>query len=360
MNDRKINSDKKEKILLIVPSLARGGAERLVSLISKKLMAYYNVIVITYMQRDGYEIGGEHICLNTENNGNICRIINVFRRSYKIRKIVKEEKPKKTISFVGNVSPILSLKKVVPSIHNNPSYYPSSEKFFLSTIYKMPNVEKVITVSNGISEHLSTSFNLKNVNVIYNPVDDEEIDSKICEKKPIEGEYIIGVGRLHKQKRFDLLIKAYSISKLKGKVKLVILGEGPLKEELQRLIDNLELEKDVLLIGLQINPYIYMKHSKYLVLTSDHEGFPLVLIEALYCGTPVISVNCNYGPNEVIINNYNGILLPDNQVDTISKAMDKLYEEQNLCEELSYNARISVEKFKLSSIIFDWIKLIEG
>jgi glycosyltransferase involved in cell wall biosynthesis len=349
-----------DKVILIVPSLARGGAERIVSLISKKLSNIYKIIVVTYREREGYDVCGTHVSLNTETNGILSKIINVFKRSYRIRKLIKIERPKKVISFVGNVSPILSFKRVIPSIHNNPSYYPFSERLFLNTIYKLPNVEKIITVSNGIADNLKLEYHLKNVNVICNPIDEEDIDLKIKGNRPIEGDYIIGVGRLHRQKRFDILIKAYNNSGLKGRVKLLILGEGPLRNELQKLINSFSLESDVLLIGLQTNPYIYMKYCKYLVLTSDHEGFGNVLIEALYCGVPVISVDCNYGPNEIITNNYNGLLIHENTIEAIAEAMKKLYENQNFYTDLQKNAKQSVERFQLSNIISKWIEIIEN
>ena len=107
---------------------------------------------------------------------------------------------------------------------------------------------------------------------------------------------ILGVGRLTSQKNFELLIKSFSILRKSIKAKLVILGEGPLRGELENLAKDLGVEKDVHLPGFVDNPFMWMKNSKVFVLFSDYEGLPNALIQAMACGTEVISTNCPTGP----------------------------------------------------------------
>nr|WP_278252245.1 glycosyltransferase [Deferrivibrio essentukiensis] len=131
------------------------------------------------------------------------------------------------------------------------------------------------------------------------------------EFKYLENEnYIINVGSLCYQKGQDLLIKAYSkLDDIKDNYKLVLVGRGPDKDKLVNLTNELGLKDRVIFIDFQNNPYPFIKHAEIFVLSSRYEGFPNVLIEAMICGTPVVSFDCPTGPNEIIDNEVDGILV---------------------------------------------------
>jgi len=336
-----------KKIILIVPSLVRGGVERVVSVLSKEFSKYYQVFVVVYHGPIEYKIYGKLVNLKTPTGSFLRKIKNNFERIIKIKRLIKEISPDYTISFMGNLQPILTFKQVIVSIHSNPDHFSHFyRKLFLKTIYKLPNVEKIVTVSKGIEKKLNNQYNLKKTKTINNPIDLNSINKKL-------------LYRLSREKGFDILINAFAKLNLKNKIKLIILGEGKERKNLEKLIDKLDLKKQVLLYGKVDNPFIYMKYATFFVLSSRSEGFPIVIIEALACGTPVIATNCETGPSEIIENGKNGLLVPVEDVESLKMAMDKLFYDKELHIKLKTNTRRSVKKYDIKNIAQKWIELFE-
>jgi GalNAc-alpha-(1->4)-GalNAc-alpha-(1->3)-diNAcBac-PP-undecaprenol alpha-1,4-N-acetyl-D-galactosaminyltransferase len=348
-----------KKIILIIPSLIKGGVERVVSILSKELSKYYEVYVVIYHNPVEYEIGGKLINLETPTGSFWRKIKNTFYRVVKLKKLIKEISPDFIVSFMGNLQPILIFQPVIVSIRNNPDFFPLYKKFLLKTIYKLPNVKKVITCSSEIEKKLNNNYSLKNTKTIYNPINLKLIDQKLLAPKPFKFDYILAVGRLSRSKGFDILIKSFAKSDLKSIVKLVILGEGKERKNLEKLIGRLDLKNQVLLFGKVDNPFIYMKYAKFFILSSRYEGFANVLLEALACGAPVIAINCETGTSEIIENGENGILVPIADEEALKVAMEKLFNDRELYKRLKTNTRRSIERFDVNNIVKEWKKLFE-
>lgn len=167
---------------------------------------------------------------------------------------------------------------------------------------KMYAGRRILTVSHGFQEQLvALGLRPACVKTIYNPFDFEQIRAKAQEKCAFEGEqFLLHVGRLHSQKRYDRLFEAFKQSDYPGK--LVLLGEGSPQEkkQLQQEAEKQGIADRVTLAGFSTNPYAVMRAAEALVLASDYEGLPCVLIEALICGTQIVSTNCCYGPKEIL------------------------------------------------------------
>ena len=142
-----------KKIILVVPSLIRGGAERVVSVLSKEFSKYYQVFVVIYHGPIEYEINGKLVNLETPTGSFLRKIKNTFHRVMKLKKLIKDISPDYTISFMGNLQPILTLNPVIVSFHIDPDFSLLYRKCLLRTIYKFPNVKKIITVSKGIEKN---------------------------------------------------------------------------------------------------------------------------------------------------------------------------------------------------------------
>ena len=348
-----------KKIVLIVPSLIKGGVERVVSILSKELSKYYEVYVVIYHNPVEYEIGGKLINLETPTGSFLRKIKNTFYRVVKLKRLIRKISPDFIVSFMGNLQPILTFEPVIVSVRNNPDFFPLYRKFLLKTIYKLPNVKKIITCSSEIEKKLNNNYNLKNTKTIYNPINLNYITQKLVTAKPFKFDYILAVGRLNRQKGFDILIKAFAKSALKNTVKLVILGEGKERKNLEELIAELNLKNQVLLFGKVDNPFIYMKHAIFFVLSSRFEGFGNVIIEALACETPVITTNCESGPSEIIENGKNGLLVPVADEEALKVAMEKLFYDRELYKRLKTNTWKSVGRFGVKNIVKKWINLFE-
>ena len=349
-----------KKIILIVPSLIRGGVERIVSILSKELNKFFEIYVVIYHGPIEYEINGKLVNLKTPTGSFLRKIKNTFHRVMKLKKLIKDISPDYIVSFMGNLQPILTLNPVIVSIHIDPDFLLLYRKCLLKTIYKFPNVKKIITVSKGIEKKLNNNYNLKKTKTIYNPIDLKLIKQKLLVQKPVDFDYILAVGRLRRQKGFDILINAFAKSSLKNKIMLIILGEGKERKNLEKLIVELNLKKQVLLYGRVDNPFIYMKYAIFFVLPSRYEGFGNVIVEALACDTPVIATNCESGPSEIIENGKNGLLVPVEDVESLKMAMDKLFYDKELHVKLKTNARRSVKKYDIKNVVKDWIDVFDG
>lgn len=187
----------------------------------------------------------------------------------------------------------------------------------------------VICVSKGVAndlvEHVGVSS--KKVKVLYNPVVNNTIFESINyfpehkwfldKASPV----FIAVGRLDVAKNFALLINAFNKVVEEQDARLLILGEGSLRDELQTQINTLGLQEKCELVGFVDNPYKYMKHADAFVLSSDFEGFGNVIVEAMAVNTPVVSTNCPSGPSEILEDGKWGTLVPVGDVDALANAM---------------------------------------
>ena len=171
---------------------------------------------------------------------------------------------------------------------------------------------------------------------------------------------VIAVGRLDYQKGFDRLIQAWELVQHTGKFtdwKLDIYGQGEWQEMLQQMIDKAELQNTVCLnrptkqIGEE-----YVK-SDMLVMSSNYEGFPMVMIEAMACGLPVVSFDYKCGPKDIIQTGINGLLVPNGDIQALADAMMKVMEDEAYRKMLSQNARKVVDTYSEQAVMSQWIRL---
>lgn len=188
----------------------------------------------------------------------------------------------------------------------------------------------VIAVSQSLAEATASYLNIdcSRVTTILNPVIDDTaapIDfgsEKLHPWLKIDSiSTFVAMGRLENQKGFDILIDAFSKVKNKSNARLVIFGSGSLRDALQAKINALNLTNSIALAGYTDSPMAQMRTACAFVLSSRFEGFGLVLVEALWAGTQVISTDCDYGPTEVLENGRYGSLVPVEDRDALANAM---------------------------------------
>ncbi len=234
--------------------------------------------------------------------------------------------------------------RVVVSERNNlssmVSHYTSDIRMRLMPILVRlfyPRANCVVAVSKGVADDLVRIAKIPpdRVRVIYNPVVTPELKKKALDPlqhawlAPNQPPVILGMGRLTAQKDFQTLIKAFAQVSQRRQVRLMILGEGEDRSALESLVRQLGLETKVALPGYIINPYPYMLRASIFVLSSRWEGLPGVLIEALYCGVPIISTDCPSGPREILANGKYGKLVPVGDVDDLAKSIEGLLNGNN-------------------------------
>ncbi|MGP4105990.1 glycosyltransferase [Virgibacillus sp. L01] len=364
----------KKKVAFFIPSLNFGGIEA------------NTIRLATAFSKNGYDVD---LIVGRAQGGYIDRIpsnINIidFKRDkvYKtipqLNKYMRSAKPDAVIS--GGEAPnitliiakMLTLKvntKIIVSIRTHLTTELRRTRIFNKKVLKYLGkilyhfADEVVAVSKGVAEDASLIFGLdkEKVKVIYNPIVDGGIAHNsnkqlshpwLNDKKvPV----LLGAGRLVPQKNFALLVKAFSIVCRLVDVKLVIVGEGPEKDNLERAISDLELNGQVDLVGYQPNPYVYMKRSDVFVLSSDWEGFGNVIVEAMACGLKIVSTNCPSGPSEILDHGNYGYLVDTNNPELLADAILQALEE-------SFNSEVNISRanhFSVKNAMTQYKHLIE-
>ncbi len=205
-------------------------------------------------------------------------------------------------------------------IHN---FKPSRAKKKLKLYRELYRNENIISIAKEMVEDFNElGIDYKSAKTIYNPFDIKEIRHKGDEKVDMDYEYIISASAFRKGKRYDVLLDAFKI--VKTDIKLLILAKSDPK--LKEMIRERGLEDRVVVMGFQQNPYKYIKNAKLLLLSSDREGLPTVVIESLILGTPVISTDCPTGPREILTGELAHWLVPVNNPQALATKIDEALE----------------------------------
>lgn len=264
-------------------------------------------------------------------------------------------------------------KKIICWIHGEIktlNEYQKRKEIFKNNLKKC---QKIICICEEMKERFIQELpDLKSkIQVIYNPFDIIKIkklssdysDINENEKKLLKENYIIMVSRLdNKQKDFFTLIRTFEILKnSKINIKLFILGEGADREKIKERIEEKDLEKEIILLGMKKNPYPWIKNANLLVHSSNYEGLPTVLIEGLILNKIIISTDCPTGPKEILKNGKYGSLVAIGDYKTMASEIEELSSYNSLKRkkylELSEEA---VERFDGNKIIIQIEKLLEN
>lgn len=221
----------------------------------------------------------------------------------------------------------------------------------------------IVAVSNGVADDLAQLANIprRDIQVIFNPIVTHELHEKAKATlnhawfNPGQPPVLLAVGRLTRQKDFPTLIQAFGRVRASRPVRLMILGEGTDRPQLELLVKQLGLDQDIDLAGFVENPYPYMIRASLFVLSSKWEGLPGALIEALFCGTPVIATDCPSGPREILEGGKYGEMVPVGNVAALAEAIDR-----SLNQEPPRPSRKSWQRFESEISVNKYISLLLG
>lgn len=223
-----------------------------------------------------------------------------------------------------------------------------------------PWADTIVAVSNGVGESVVKVFKLpeNQVKVIYNPIDQERILALGRETVQFpwrdELPVVISVGRLHKQKSFDDLLRAFAVLRVSRPSHLVILGEGEERDYLVKLATNLGITEAVWMPGFVANPFAYVAKTNLFVLSSHWEGLGNVLIEALVLNIPVISTRCPSGPEEILENGRYGRLVPVGDVTALASAMEKSLSGDHP----QFDRMAALERFRPDLVVAQYFQIL--
>ena len=375
----------KPKLLIFINTLQSGGAERVVSLLLGHLKDDFEIHLALYSNIVEFAIPPEIKILNLNEplvQDKTIRFLKLPYISWKVYSYCKKNGINISVAFLYRPCYINALMKslwgytghviMCERTHqttmqqSQSAIYRMFSKFMVMFSYKRADL--VLANSYAMQTDLIENFKIKTpVRVIYNPIDLHFIKTHIDEVPDFVFDknifHFVNVGGFRKEKNHLLLIQAFFILK-NLPCKLLIVGGGVMEEELKQKVHDLGLMDKIIFCGFDKNPFKYVSRSDCFVLSSDVEGFPNVLIEALACGKPVISTDCSSGPRELlapatdlhhrVINKYeigeNGILTPINDVTALAAAMKKMYNDASLRSQFASKAAKRAEQFDVDEI----------
>lgn len=369
----------KKRVFFIISSLAEGGAEKVISILLRHLsQKKFCCSLLLFEKRGNYlkeippDVGIYD--LKKKNRFSFLKLV------LKIAEIVKKEKPNVVIGFLEYTNLVCLLARKL--VFQNQTKWVISERNLLSaTLYSQRmyflkvklhklldrSADLVIVNSESSKEELIQNFGVKDkkIKVVPNPVEIEKIQLH-CKKIPSHEWYsenipiLISVGRLSKSKGYPYLLTAFSEVLKEIECRLIILGEGEMRDELEILINRLGIKKNVNLLGFISNPYPYIAHSDIFVLPSLWEGLPNALLEAMALGKPVIATNCSKAVEEIIKNGENGFLIPVRDVLALKKAICRLLKNKSLQVKLSEENKDRIQKFDVSHIVQEYENVLSN
>ena len=335
--------------VFVINSFEGGGAERALSkILQDPIINDGSLTLVTLDHAEfAYKIPSNinHVCLNTNGSfiKSVYRLVNYFRVN----------KPKQVMSFLARANccnviagKLLNFKTIISERTYTSSYYNNSIsgqffKFIIKALY--PKADKIVAVSKGVAKDLEVNFSVdsEKITVLYNYYVSKDIiaasDEEVINNLP--NKFIVAVGRLQQVKNFSMLIESYS--KVATSHKLVLLGDGPELNHLKNIAKLNNVEDKVIFYGHVSNPYSIVSKSSLFVLSSNTEGFPNALVEAMVLAKPIVATNCMSGPSEILADQVTldfesvfeakyGFLTPVGDILSMSKAITEMLKEENL------------------------------
>lgn len=373
-----------KRIAILVHSLDNGGAERIAGLLSKYLSNRYRVyLFMTEPSRIVYDYEGEIVDVGPDERMEE----NILREKRRLAIDV-------SISFLErmNFSNIRTKngERVIITEHAAQSRFKprhSGEDMMLRRCY--PYADAIVSVSKGVALDLAEVYDVpvQLLHSIYNFVEQEGIQEKVRECIDNDttvflngGAYYVALGRLEPQKNHRRMILQFEQFLNRGypDAKLLILGSGALREELDVLVKNRRLERNIRIIPFVKNPFPYLARARGMILSSQFEGFGNVIVEAMSTGTPVIATDCLAGPRELLADRWDystpmppvaecprGLLVTNigtedqGQTFYLADAMERLWTDDDLRQRLSLAGKQYFLSYS-NALLDEWISVIEG
>lgn len=367
------------RVLFVINSLAGGGAERVMATLLRysgdRRDRFAMSLALLDEETPAYA-PPDWIPVHRLDAGG-----GLARSATRLRKLVRETRPDLVLSFLtrSNVAACLAtagtgIPFAISERVNTSAHLPGNLSGRLSRLLvrsTYPRARRVIAVSEGVAEDLSRNFGVTRVRIraLANPVDGDLIRIRAQEPATLQvgSPYVVAMGRLVPNKNFGLLIDAFADAVVSGK--LVILGEGPEREALERRIAAHGLSDRVLLPGFLDNPFPLIAGAASYVLPSNAEGFPNGLVEAMALGLPVISTDCPSGPSEILAERPrggfsglecapHGLLVPCGDRTALAEGLRR-YQDPDLRDRYARAARARADVFSVAASVDRYWEVIE-
>lgn len=362
---------KHRKLLFSINSLNGGGAERVISNLANFFcVSGYEVLIVclneakpAYALETGIKVYS--LIGRQRGTGLFYRLFYAAKTFTGLLRLLRKERPACVISFMtsanlwsGLTCSLLNIPYLV-SERITPDYTVNQFNHFLRWVSAVVygKSKAIVVPSKGMIggfKKKSSFGGLNNFQVINNPVNQFKLRTQ---GRVHERNFVLGVGRLDRQKGFDLLIPAFKLLERED-LDLLISGEGTEREDLQDQIRSLQLEDRVKLIGHQKNLQDYYTQAELFVLSSRNEGYPNVLVEAMSLGCACVATDCEFGPADIVADGENGLLIEPYSINALYVAMKRIIDDPALKIKLSKNARMINQTNSAENTYARWEQLV--
>ncbi len=391
----------KQKVAILVNSLLAGGAERFVSLVLASLADDFETHLLLLENIIEYDLppGQRVVDLNT-NGVRSADVANLLRMPFvalSIKKYCNDNEIPLLISFSNrpnlasclakklglNAKLFISERTYTSALYNKKSLRGKFGRFITSTLY--PMADAILPNSKGSRISLEQDFNIKSTYIeVKNAIVLDDIRRKMT--APVDDVQFdkftfVCVGGFRLVKNHRLLVEAFAGLENKN-TQLLLIGTGykqhgegeKVLQDIRDMVKSLSLEDRVIFLGQQDNPFKYLSRSDCFVLSSEFEGFPNVLIEALACGLPVISTDCPTGPREILaplsdnlkdgllsyeIGEY-GMLVPTKNASALTSAMEEMIRNEDLRADYEAKGDKRAAEFDSKVVMREFNQIVEN
>ena len=360
----------KKKILFVLPRMNSGGTERVASILANHLCRTYDVTLLVLVSDTSFyplekEVRFVSADFAVNRASKAARMVSLARNFWQavrfVRREIKRQKPQIVFSLLAEADIVTALALTgvrgvyhISSERNDPTVRNRWVQRILNRIYR--RCSRFVCQSQTVARWYD-KIPQENKVVIPNPVDFDHYPQPVPEGPQTR---VAAVGRLRPQKNFDLLIDSFSmIAPRHPQVQLDIYGEGPLREPLQEKIHALGLDGRVNLRGASKQVLTDIRDAAVFVMSSDYEGFPNALVEAIAMGLPVISTDFATGVAREIIGPETGLVVPCGDREAMAHALDDLLSHPERRAEMREKGRKAVEPFACDRVIDAWDRFFQ-
>jgi GalNAc-alpha-(1->4)-GalNAc-alpha-(1->3)-diNAcBac-PP-undecaprenol alpha-1,4-N-acetyl-D-galactosaminyltransferase len=362
------------RLTLVISQLGAGGAERVMSTLASywadhgqdvTLITFWSTSSDLYSLSPGVKrvaLGLAHPSTNLRQSPRL-----TWRRLWALRRQIRWRRPDVVISFMDTTNMVTLLASrglgvpVIVSERIHPAYHDigALRSWLRRRVY--PWADAIVIPSENIRPWMASIVPRGMVRVIPNPVRPAtgRVAGRLADRS---GEHVVvGMGRLDPQKQFDYLLRAFArCGGHHADWSLVVMGEGPERKNLEALAAQLGIAGRVRWTSVVAEPEEVLRRADFFVLSSRYEGFPNALLEAMACGLPVVSFDCPSGPREIIRHEIDGLLVPSQDLDALTAAVDRLMSNGTERQRLGARAREVTERFGLERVMAMWEDLLRA
>ena len=362
------------RLTLVISALSAGGAERVLSSLANEWADRdhaVTLITLGSVRTDWYPVDprvrriGLDVLVASVNVWQALR--HNAQRLQQLRRAIRESRSDVVISF-GDTTNVLTILatigldvRLIVSERVDPRQHPLSPSWRCLRAISYRRADGLVIQTESLRSWAEGIIRKERVHVIPNSVRTVGSLAHSDRTRNLKGGRVVAVGRLTRQKGFDLLLEAFAQCHHRHEQwTLRILGEGEERETLEFQASRLKIKDAVEFIGVVKDHEVHLRSSQLYVLASRYEGFPNSLLEAMAMGLAVIATDCPTGPADIVAHNENGLLVPPNNVAALAGAMDRLMADSEERQRLGGRAGEVVERFSLNKVMKLWDGLLAG